>query len=518
MGNIKVDKKMMNENTMVTKVINEETGEERISTLHRDHPKPSNRREFLASGLLGFSGMVVAPSIINVLSSPAFAADTSQCSVQGVAMPGFITLNLSGGAHLSGELPPLGEDRLPLAGIRNQQTGVLHKYDLLGLGIDDSVFTDPTRGRDMFQGVRVAGTGNAGVPAGFFWLGLSLRAAQSTLDKTTLLSVAVSSNDDTDSNMADASGMILAAGATGELLPNLGNDAGTGTGVGQTAALVRPAAPLLVRSYADLEGALKPAGTLATRLTDSRRQKLLQLVNSLSGTQARTVAAAGGATGVALQRVVECATGKNIEISATADPGIDPGLNTGVAGLWGIAPGNKTGANYARAAMVYSTLLGKAATTGIDLGGHDSHGNGRANQNNLMQQAGETLGRILETAAILGKPLMIHVVSDGSQSSGSGSAFGADFNNDSGSRGMNYILAFNPVARPKVKTDMFKHQIGFFTNGQGASDQSVVGTPIKGAVAVLANYLAMAGQMQKLDAIAPGVFSRADLDEVVRLG
>ncbi len=502
MKNLKVDSKMMNENTKVTTVTNEETGETSQSILHRDHPLPSNRREFLSSGLIGFSGMLVAPSIINVLSSPAFAADSTQCSVQGEAMPAFITVNLSGGASLSSNLPPLGEDRSPLA-----------RYDLLGLGADNTVFTDNTRGSDMFQGVRVSG----GPQAGFFWAGLRLRASQGTIDKTSLISIAVSSNDDTDSNMLDASGMILAAGSTGELLPNLGNDAGTGTGVGQTPALVRPAAPLIVRSFADIEGALKPAGSLATRLTDARRQKLLQLVNSLSGTQARTVAAAGGATGVAIQRIVECATGQNIAISGNSDPGIDPGLNTSVAGIWGIAPNNKTGNVYAQAAMVYSGLLGRSATTGIDLGGNDYHGNARANTNTTDQRSGEMVGRILETASALGKPVMIYVCSDGSVSSNGGTAFGGDFSNDSGSRGMAYILAFNPVARPKMKDDIFKHQIGWYTAGQGATDQSVVGTPVKAAVAVLANYLALAKQSQKLDAIAPGVFTRADLDEVVRI-
>ncbi len=508
MKNRRVESKMITENTQVTTITNEETGESKLVTLHRDHPKPTTRREFLATGMIGTSGMILAPSILSVLARPDFAqgADAAQCTVQGNALPAFITLNLSGGGSLSGNLPPLGEDRQPLP-----------KYDLLGLGPDQSVFTDNTKGSMMFQGVRVAGTQNSGVPAGFFWLGVKLRATQSTLDKTSLIAVAVASNDDTNSNMADASGMILAAGASGSLLPNLGVSTNTGTGVNQTAAVVKPAAPLIVRSFDDLQGALKPAGTLAARLTDVRRQKLLQLVNSLSGSQARTIASAGGATSVALKKIIECATGKNIEISSKLDPGIDPGLDAAVAGVWGISPGNKTGGNYATAAMVYNGLKGNSATTGLEMGGYDYHGQGRANQNATDQRAGEQLGRILETAAAMGKSVMVHVMSDGSVSSNGGSMFGGDYNNDSGSRGMNFIFAFNPVARPKMKDDKFKHQVGFFSPGQGASDQSPVATPLKGAVAVAANYLAFAGQLSKLDAIAPNVFQRSELDEVVRI-
>lgn len=506
--NIKVDSRMTTANTKVTTITNEETGESKLVTLHRDHAKPSTRREFLATGMLATGGTIVLPSILNVLARPdfAFGADAAQCSVQGAAMPAFITVNLSGGGSLSGNLPPLGQDRQPLP-----------KYDLLGLGPDQGVFTDATKGSMMFQGVRVAGTQNAGVPAGFFWLGLKLRAPQSAIDKTSLISVAVASNDDTSANMLDASGMIMAAGATGDLLPALGTNSNTGTGIGQAPSVVKPSAPLIVRSYADIEGALKPAGTLANRLTDSRRQKLLQLVNSLSGPQARTVASTGSATGVALAKIIQCATGKNIEISSTLDAGIDPAVDSTIAGIWGIALNNKTGANYAQAAMVYNGLKLNSAATGIDMGGYDYHGQGRGNQNATDQRAGEQVGRILATAEAMGKAVMIYCCSDGSVSSNGGSGFGGDYSNDSGSRGMNYIFAYNPVARPKMKDDRFKHQVGFFSPGQGASDQSPVATPTKGAVAVAANYLAFAGQLSKLDAVAPGVFQRSELDEVVRI-
>ena len=496
------------DNTINKTVVNEQTGEERLITLHRDHPKPTTRRDFLASGMIGMSGFIVAPSILNVLAAPGFAnAQDDQCVVTGGGMPAFITVNLSGGASLSGNLPPLGEDRDPLP-----------KYDILGLGADQAVFTDDTRGSTMFQGVRVAGTRNAGVPAGHFWLGLGLRASQATIDKTSLVSICVSSNDDTSSNLADASGMIMQAGLSGSLLPNLGQSNGTGTGVGQTAAITKPAAPLIVGRYSDIEGALKPAGTLATRLTDSRRKKLLELVNSLSGSQARTVASPGSATGTMLAKVVECATGKNIELAATTDPGIDPGLNTGVAGVWGIAPGNKNGANYAAASIVYNALNGNASTAGINLGGYDYHGNARNNTNTADQRAGEMVGQILETASILGKTVMIYVVSDGSVSAASGSAFGVQYSNDSGSRGMSYMLVYNPTARPQVKNDAYKHQIGFFTNGQGASDQTPVATATKAAAAVVANYLQIAGQSAKLDGIIGSTFQRSELDEVIRFG
>lgn len=498
--------KRRNDDVISKKIVDRETGEERLVTLHRDHKKPTTRREFLSTGLLGFSGYVLAPSILNVLARPEFAYGADSCAAPpGSVMPAFITVNLSGGWSSASNLPPLGIDRNPLA-----------KYDLLGLGPDNTFYSSATQSFTSFQGVRLAGDKTTNVPAGHFWAGFFAVATQAAVDKTSLINVAVTSGDDQNSNLLFAGGMVAAAGLSGDLLPTLGTSGNTGTGVGQTAAKLPLPAPLIVRNYTDIEGALKPAGSLATRLSEGRRTKLLELINSLSGSQARTVASVGSATATKLAEVVECATGKNIELSAKADPGIDPGLVPGVATVWGIASNNKTGTAYAQAGMVFNALKGNAAVTGIDLGGYDYHGNGRAAQNAQDLNAGRMVGRIIETANVMQKPVMIHVTSDGSVSSGSGSAFGADFNNDSGNRGNTWIFAYDPTARPAMKNDQFKHQIGYFTAGQGASDQTVSGSPEKSAVAVFANYLAFAKQISKFQTITPGVFTTAQLDEVIR--
>lgn len=515
-------KERTDDNMFIKKVVDEQTGEENTIVLHKDKPKPTTRREFLSSGLLGFSGTMVAPSILNVLARPefAFGQTDDSCSVPAAGLPAFIVVNLSGGASISGNLPPLGEDRQPLA-----------RYDLLSLGPDNNVFTNDAIGSNWFQqqgdtgdfrmNVRVAGTRNAGVPRGHMFLGISLRASQATIDKTALVNACTASGDDTSNNQADPTGGVLAAGLTGESLPNLGTRDGTGTGVGQQPAVVRPAAPLIVRNFTDISGALGPAGTLATRLTASRRTKLLELVNSLSGSQARAVASPGSATGTMIAKVVECATGKNIEL-ATQDmsTAIDPGLDPGVAAVWGINPNNKAGAAYAQAAMVFNALKGNASTCSIDMGGYDYHGTGTANCNTRDQQAGEMIGRILETAAVMSKPVFVYVVSDGSVSGPSGGAFGTGPTNDSGTRGELLFFAFHPSSRPRIKDDRWGRQIGHFTAGQGASDQTVVGTVQKGAAAAVANWLALAGgnNLSKFEAIYPGLFQRSEIDgELVRI-
>ncbi|MDZ4082157.1 MAG: hypothetical protein U1E10_04420, partial [Bdellovibrionales bacterium] len=115
-------KERKDDNVISKTVVEEATGEERIVVLHKDHKKPTTRRDFLSSGLLGFSGSMIAPSILNVLARPefAFGQTDDSCQVSGNTLPAFIVVNLSGGNSISGNLPPLGEDRQPLL-----------RYDLL---------------------------------------------------------------------------------------------------------------------------------------------------------------------------------------------------------------------------------------------------------------------------------------------------------------------------------------------------------------------------------------------------
>lgn len=494
---------------LVRKVVDETTGEERHIILHRDHAKPTTRRDFLSTGLLSMAGSIVAPSIINVLASPqfAFGADAASCASSGATLPGFLTINVRGGMSISGNLPPLGEDRQPLA-----------KYDLIGLGPDNNVFTDDTIGSNLL-GRRVAGTQNAGVPVGHLFLGLVGAATAGTLAKTTMINMCTPSTDDTSDNEFDPTAMILALGAPPtSIMPKLA-PSNTVTGIGQQSAVRQPqSAPLRVTSFADVQRALAPAGSLATRLDKPRREQLLRLVASLSGTQARAVAAPGSATGTTLARLVECATGQNITNSAVTDPGIDPAVGDGnIGALWGLNPATKTGDAYNKATIVYNTIKGNCDAGAIEEGGGDYHGQGRGVQNPKDQAVGRLIGLSLESAAQMNKPLVIFVVSDGSVSTGSGSALGTGFANDSGNKCTPLMFFFDPNMKPRHKEDAWGLQLGHMTAGQGCSGDTVVGSPVKAATAVAWNFAAFAGVQDRAEKSLSGIFQRSEIDEVVRI-
>ncbi len=493
------------------------TGEVRTARFHADHGRPTSRRDFLASGALGFVGYMMTPSVLSLLTrSKAYAQTSDTCVVPDAGLPLFCTVNLSGGASLSSNYIPLGA-----AGSSGRDP--ISTYTALGLGAGNAFFQDATRSQSLFQGVRMAGVLNAaggtpGATAGFFWRGVMERATAATIDRTSMIAICVTTNDDTSQNQLDASGLVIAAGRSGELLPNLGTNGGTGTGVNQQAARIDPPAPLIVGGIADIVNSLRPVGVLGTNLSEPRRRKLFELVNSLSGTQARSIASPNSATGQVLSKLVECATGKNVEL-ASRSPVVDPNGDTVNGGSRVMtafaATANSTA--HAQAAMVYNGLLGNASTIGYDLGGYDYHGSGRANQNNQDQAAGRIVGSVLESARVMNRPVFIYVTTDGSVGSAS-DTFGADFNSDRGLGGMSYCIAYDPNARPRVKSDRFGYQVGHYTAGQGAATDSTTPVPNaeRASAAAFANYLEFAKQRTILDRVLPGYFETRQLDEVIR--
>jgi hypothetical protein len=477
--------------------------------LHEGHGRPTTRRDFLSTGLLSFSGFMMAPSILSIISRPSFAsAAMDGCeAAAAVRLPAFVNVNLAGGAALSGNVVMLGQGGDPLP-----------SYSILGHGPGAPII------EREFQGVGFHGVRNGRLSSQFL-AGVRATAAQTTRDKTSFLSIAVPLGDDTSNNQIDPTGLVTAAGLTGDLLPKLGTR-GTTTGVNQMAAKITPPAPLVVRNIADLTGALSPASALTTTLTDvNQRKSLLRLVSNLSTTQAREVASSNSSSGTALAKLVQCATDKNIELSTNPNPGIDPlqDTNTGLSDLWQMrnnqdALGQSSGNRVVMGSMVYNALKGNSGAVGLELGGYDYHGNNRITVQDARDfNAGQLVGLILQSAAVMGQKVFVTVTSDGSVGAGGGAAAGADYTGDRGSGGASYVLAFDPAGRPAMKNDRNgAHQLGWFGNGQGAVDTSLTGSAELAGIATFANYLAFAKQSALLDKVLPRQYTVSELDYVLR--
>jgi hypothetical protein len=514
--NIKTEiKQMANGDTTVKSVTNEETGETREAILHQSHGRPKSRREFLASGLIGTTGYLVMPTLLSVFAKPMQAFAAAQCEGTAIAgaasLPAFVGVNLAGGyAFQGGAVIGLGLDRKPIA-----------NYDIVGMGTGNGFFSNNTQSSTMFSNsVRVPGDGTVTTTAGKAGLlmsGIKSRVSATTLAKTAMIQVMVTSNDDNSDNLASPLGMVTSAGLSGDLLGILGTQ-NTATGIGQKPALAISPPPVFVpKSFADITAALKPANSLTQRLSLAQYTKVLDLIKTLSGEQARALASTG-ASATTLSDLVQCATDKNLQLAAGADPttAVDPGLNAQVATVWGLAPATKTSANYKSAAIAFNAINGHAMAGMIELGGYDYHGAGRASQNASDLRAGQMIGNILETAAILGRKVVIHVTSDGAVSANSGGAFGSDYNNDAGQHGGTFALFFDPAGAPLLKNDAFGYQIGALNNGQG-NVGGVVSSAAKGAASIFANWAQFAGKPEMISSILKTTFSATDLNEVVRI-
>ena len=106
--------------------------------LHPDHPRPVTRRDFLSAGLISGGAFVMAPTMMNLLSSNAMAATLADCGLGGTLtgrIP-FIAFDLSGGANMVGSHIMVGGPGGPFdffsnAGYRKMQI-VLYREMRLG--------------------------------------------------------------------------------------------------------------------------------------------------------------------------------------------------------------------------------------------------------------------------------------------------------------------------------------------------------------------------------------------------
>lgn len=458
------------------------------------HAKPVTRREFLGYGIIPFAASAMVPGALGLITPQAFAAECA--ATTGSEKVPFITLNLAGGAGLSANFLP-----------RLESGDLLPSYTKMGMGNNSGANALTTTNE---FGVNSWATAN-GNAIGQLLVGIRNNADAATLANTAVVAVCVQSQDDTSNNKFDASGLIFKGGLVGNMIPNLGTRA-SATGLNQQASLMNPPPPLVVRSYTDIANSIGYTRALQTSLSLPQRQKLAKLVGDLSTSQSRKLASVNNMAGV--QNLIECAGIKNVEIAAGA--AVDPLANADVAARWGINAGTAAN-NQARvfAAMVYNGLLGQAGTVNLEIGGYDYHDGSRTTGDNKDREAGTAIGRILDTARILGKKVMLYVTSDGSVVSPENAAPGAIWTSDRGSAGLALMFFYDPAGRPATSG----FQVGSYTTGQVVDSRSPVGnSPELAAQAVFANWAKFNKDMALYTKVIPnGTLTGAVLDSVIKV-
>lgn len=455
-----------------------------------NHPKPTTRREFLATGVIPFAAWAVGPSLMTLLS-PSAMAQSNMCNNVGASnyIP-FITLNLSGGPSLASQIVA-----------KTIEGNNLSSYNKLGQGAGPGFSYDIEK---EFGGVEFAGTAIGGNTQGLvskfltgmrFPRGGNMRSV--ALDKTAFVWSAVALGDDTSQNPLDVTGLVLKMGLSGSKLANLGRS-DTSTGIGQKPAMVPPPAPFVVGSVTDLQNALSYSSAVKD-MSLQQKTSLARVISRLSGGQIRKIASTTGAN--SLSQLVECAGIRNTDLVSTGGGDVNPlavggTLSNELARIWGVTVQETRSQNAIFAAMVYNGLVGNASTINLNLGGYDYHDGTRTTGDTRDLAAGVIVGKILETAEYLKKPVFIYVCADGATVSGDSATADSPWMSDRGIAGMQYMMAYHPTKRPETSG----FQVGGFNEGQAADGKFPTGTSADlAAQAVFANYAAWNGRQDFLE-------------------
>lgn len=455
-----------------------------IPLLYPDHKTPVTRRDFLAQGLIGMSGYVLAPSILSMLSSKAFALDCNAAAGPSGAKkaPAFLAFDLVGGANIAGSNVMVGK--------QGGQEDFLSSYTTLGLPADMA--------RNVNRDFGLVFHNDSAI----------LRGMQSVITSADVRAkiegavFCVASSDDTANNPFNPTYWINGAGAKGELVSILGSRAGDSGGNSRAPAKsINPAArPVRIATPQDALSLVR-LGKLAELLSPNKAQKVLKAVESMSAAQLARFSSKDVPDQI--KELVQCGYIKSTDmitkftpasLDATQDPLVTQVFPT------------LTNAEDQRVATMSKLLLdGYAGAATVEMGGFDYHNGSRATGEARDFQAGRLIGAAIQLAALKQQDLVVYVYSDGSVTSSgaldnstAGRGKGV-WTADSGQRGASFMLMYRAAGKPKLR-DSQRRQIGSFKDS-GAVDNAA--TKVSANVetlakAVVANYLAIQGREGEL--------------------
>lgn len=487
------------------------------------HPRPVTRRDFMATGFLSSSAVLIGSSaLVTAFTNPRaaragtlapdIAALQTACGItNGAGKIPFICFDLAGGANLNGSEILIGQaggqlDFLSTAG-----------YGMLGLP-GDMLPNSPNTASPTGNFIDTS-LGAAWHSDGAILRGIQSIASPAAMANTNGVGIAAMSQNDTSMNPHNPMYGIYDAGANGNLLTLIGTEptVSGGNSLAPTALINLSVSPTVVKRASDITG-LVNTGQLGTMFSDPNDAvNVLESTIRISGGNLNSPGGFGGELGqvtagdssvnTALESQTRCSYVKSTVLvnefgnPTTLNPDIDPQI-VGASGIF--TPAQYTQQNFAMTAAVMKMVVNGFAGAGtISLSGFDYHDGTRATGETRNFMAGQCIGACLEYAKRVGVPLMVYVFSDGSLSSTNmidTSAAGRGkfgWQGDNASVAASFFLVYNPAGRPVVNPSATTpNQIGSYTAGGSVNSSS---SPAANAVnllvnTVILNYMALHGQ------------------------
>ena len=351
------------------------------------HRFPVTRRELLAQGFIGFSGMLALPSLVGLSFKSAYAADCGAQTGTPVKLP-FMAFDMAGGASFPGNF---------LVGKEGDPENYLGSYNILGwdpkeTGALNKDFGLPMSAKysKLLEGF-LAGCTSADARKNF-QMGSFLHGAQ----------------DDSTTNKMNAGTLVLRSSQPGLFI---------GTGLclrksasgGNSEPLINDLAlkPTYIEDLLDLSSATKFGGAPYSSLSAKQLKALADGSLRLGTIQASALSAYP--EGSILQDLSKCAYKKSLEF-LNGITGLDPRNDTSVAPVYGLnANTNTRDANALSAAVAMNSIKGTAGPGVWTLGDCDYHTGSQTKGDQRDREMGVEIGRAVEIAFRLKRPFFFQI-------------------------------------------------------------------------------------------------------------
>lgn len=464
--------------------------------IYKNHSLPSSRREFLSRSFSGVVTSAVLPSLgFQLLNA---IAPSEVLAAAEVSLP-ILTFDLAGGAGLSANF---------LVGGPNGSEDLLPSYDLLGWDPKGGYKKDFGISMTPEQVVADPGATNP-VLVNTIYGGImsELKNYPEAAKNFRMGSFCNFSRDDTSSNALSVLQLISKVGLKGTFI-RTGVGTSDSLSGGNSLGVLQDLSykPLRVSNAREIINSLS-MGNALKKLKPTQVKRVMDGIKNLSEVQKKRFEDMTHGPQISASFADAVENNKNF---AGEIQGVDPRFEAATKMAYGINEGtSEKDAKALVATIVLNVLKGNTGPGAVTVGGCDYH-DGTAGTGAAKDfEVGQNIGRAVATAHLLGKPLFIHIVTDGSVYPKKGTRI---WLGDAGEKSLTVIGIYDP----KGPREMKRTQVGYYTKGQGVDRGHLIGAdPAKVTYAVLANYLSAQGQLGLFESVASNIFSKTQLESVL---
>lgn len=448
------------------------------------HAPPATRREFLNRGLTAGVGTLFLPSLATVIAREA-RAQAVDCGIDDNPMLGagkipFLGIDQGGGANIAGS-------NIIVGGAGGQED-FLNADGYAKLGLPQAIIPQNVGVNREF--------GLAMHPNSALLRGMQSKTSAATRANTNGVVIPARSENDTGNNPHNPVYGVARAGANGEFVATIGtrNSDSGGRSRAPDSQILADLRPVRISRPSEAIGLVGGGGD-----ANFPNGRIAAATAVLSALKLGKITEAQ-----ATKELLQCGYDKTAATFNTtvAPQDLDPGAD---ANLQSIFPnGELDDGDFRKAAAAMKVVVNGYGGAGtIEYGGRDYHQDPRPETDGKDFVIGQVIGGALEYAALLNKPLMIYLFSDGAVSAdtnrpeddGNGTTK-FRWRSDNSQTAASAILVYSPNGAPVLRNGAASQQLGHFRPDGNVETGS---TPFANSVETLAemvvlNYLGLHGE------------------------